>query len=108
MEAKFVRRLLILWPCVACLWLATLPALFAQEPKPPAKTPDIQGTWNLVCWEKNGKDQERTKARVFITGSQIPGEIRAPEPRGVPGAGPTAESPPFGTHKITLASQEGL
>jgi hypothetical protein len=53
MKAKLVRRLLNVWPCIACLGLAALSPIFAQEPKPPAKTPDIQGTWNLVSWEKN-------------------------------------------------------
>src|SRR5947207_8821977 len=71
MKAKFVRMLLIAWPCVACLGLAALPPIFAQESKPPAKTPDIQGTWDLVSWEKNGKNQERKNVRFFITESMI-------------------------------------
>jgi Leucine rich repeat/Leucine Rich repeat len=71
MNAKSVRMLLIAWPYVACLGLAALPPISAQESRPPAKTPDIQGTWDLVSWEKNGKDQNRTNVRFFITGARI-------------------------------------
>jgi hypothetical protein len=71
MTAQIVRRLLIVGPCVACLWLAAVPPIFAQEAQPPATTPDIQGTWNLVSWEKNGKNQQETKVPFFITASRI-------------------------------------
>jgi len=71
MIEKFVRVLLIVWLCVAYLGLAACPPNFAQEPKRQAKTPDIQGTWDLVSWERNGKDQKRQRVRIFITHSQI-------------------------------------
>src|SRR5215470_1021509 len=70
MKAKFVRMLLIVWPC-SCLWLAASPPTFAGEAKPKARTPDIQGTWNLVSREKNGKGQPQTKARIYITATMI-------------------------------------
>src|SRR5262245_26380763 len=66
MKAKFVRLLLIVWPC-SCLCLAASPPIPAQEPKPAAKTPDIEGTWNLVSWQRNGKDQQLAMVRIFIT-----------------------------------------
>src|SRR5262249_18267743 len=71
MSATCVRRLLIIGPCLTCLWLAASPPIVAREPKPQAKTHDIQGTWNLVSWEKNGKAQKPQKVRIFITDSWI-------------------------------------
>jgi Leucine-rich repeat (LRR) protein len=71
MKAKCEGRVLIVGPCVAWLWLAALPPIFAQEPKPPAKMPDIQGTWDLVSWEKNGEKEERKKVRFFISAETI-------------------------------------
>src|SRR5262249_14518098 len=74
MKAKLVRRLLIIGGCVAGLFLAALPLLSAREDRPPAKTPDIQGTWDLVSWEKDGKAQEHKKVRFFITETKIYGD----------------------------------
>jgi hypothetical protein len=71
MKASFARTPLIVGPCAACLWLAAVPPAFARDAKPPAKTPDIQGTWNLVSWQKNGKRQKRTSVLFFITESTI-------------------------------------
>jgi len=83
MKAMFVRMLLIAWPCVACLWPAASPPSFAQESKPEAKTPDIQGTWNLVSWERNGKDQKLQKVRIFITESRVYSEgLPLPDDKG--------------------------
>src|SRR5262249_41688963 len=71
MNRKCVRVLRTVWPCVACLWLAASPPNFAQGPKRQAKTPDLQGTWDLVSWERNGKGQKLQRVRIFITDSQI-------------------------------------
>src|SRR5262245_33193261 len=71
MKGKCVRVLLTVWPCVACLGLAASPPNFAQQPKRQAKTPDIQGTWDLVSWERNGKGQKLQRVRIFVTESQI-------------------------------------
>jgi Leucine-rich repeat (LRR) protein len=71
MNGKFGRVLLIVGPCVACLGLAASPPVFTQQAKPQAKTPDIQGTWDLVSWERNGKDQKPQKVRIFLTESLI-------------------------------------
>src|SRR5262249_45897289 len=71
MNAKCVRMLLIAWPGVACLWLAAFPPIPAKASKPPATLPDIQGTWDLVSWEKNGKSLERKNVQFFITESHI-------------------------------------
>jgi hypothetical protein len=67
MPAKLVRRLLVVWPCVAFLSLPALPPAFAQGPKPKAKVPETKGAWNLVSWDKNGREQPRTMARIYIT-----------------------------------------
>jgi hypothetical protein len=84
MKAKFVRMFLILWPCVTSLCLAASPPIFAQEPKRQGKTPDIQGTWNLVSWERNGKDQKPQRVRLFITESQIYSEgMPLPDDKGL-------------------------
>src|SRR5262245_4889909 len=83
MNAMFVRMLLIGWPCVAWLWLAAYPPIFAEEPKPQAKTPDIQGTWNLVSSERNGKDQKLPSGRIFLTESYIYSEgVLLPDDKG--------------------------
>src|SRR5262245_34055137 len=83
MKGKFVRVLLIVWPCVACLGLAALPPIFAQESKPLAKMPNIQGTWDLVSWERNGKDQKLQRVRIFITDSHISSDgVPLPDDKG--------------------------
>src|SRR5262249_26875341 len=70
-------------PCVAWLWLAASPTLFAQGPKPQAKMPDIQGTWNLVSWQRNGKDQKLRSVRIFITQPWIYSDgVPLPDDRG--------------------------
>jgi hypothetical protein len=93
MKAKFERRLLVVGPCIACLLLAVLPSISAKEPKPPVKIFDMQGTWNLVSWEKDGKEQERRNVRFFITEPRIHAE-------GVPG--PDREN--FGTWSYDLGA----
>jgi hypothetical protein len=83
MKAKFVRLFLIVGPCVACLGLAASPPIFTQEPKRQAKTPDIQGTWNLVSWERNGEGQKLQRVRIFITDSHISSDgVPLPDDKG--------------------------
>lgn len=85
MNGKCVRLLLAVSLCVACLGLAASPPNFAQEPKRQAKTPDFQGTWDLVSWERNGKDQKLQRVRLFITESQIYSDgVPLPDDRGFP------------------------
>src|SRR5436305_1175102 len=85
MDVKFARLLRIVWPCLACLWLASARLNFAEGPKPQAKTPDIQGTWNLVSSERNGKDQKLQKSvRIFLTEDWIYAEgMSLPDDKGV-------------------------
>src|SRR5262245_28119699 len=85
MDATCVRMLRIVWPCLACLWLASSRLNFAEGPKPQAKTPDIQGTWNLVSCERNGKDQKLQKSvRIFLTEDWIYAEgMSLPDAEGV-------------------------
>jgi uncharacterized protein (TIGR03067 family) len=85
MDAKFVRMLRIVWPCLACLWLASSRLDFAEGPKPQAKTPDIQGTWNLVSCERNGNNQKLQKSvRIFLTEDWIYAEgMSLPDDKGV-------------------------
>jgi hypothetical protein len=99
MPAKLVRLLLIVGSCLAGPWPAALPPTFAEWPKPGAKTPDIQGAWNVVAWERNGKAQRPPSARLFITTSQIySGGLSLPDDQGyamwhyelVPGDKPNA------------------
>jgi len=61
----------MVWLGVASLWLVASSSLVAQKPKLQPKIPDIQGTWNLVSWERNGKKLELTKVQLFITDSTI-------------------------------------
>jgi len=83
MNWKYVGVLLAVWPCVACLGLKASSPNLAQEPKRKAKTADIQGTWDLVSWERNGKNQKLQRVRVFITESQIYSDgMRLPDDKG--------------------------
>jgi uncharacterized protein (TIGR03067 family) len=63
MKATYLRILTIV-----CL---TAAPSFAEEPKPKAKTPDLEGTWNLVSAERNGKELKLRKGRVFFTGHWV-------------------------------------
>src|SRR5262245_7174926 len=63
--------LVTVWSCAAGLHMALFAPIFAQEHKGHASTPDIQGTWNLVSWERNGKDQKLPEVRFFITESHF-------------------------------------
>src|SRR5262245_29417157 len=82
MQVKPVRMRPLFWPCVACLWLASPPS-FAEEAKQKAKIPDIQGTWNLVSWERDGKAEKPQSLRVFITEPWIYSEgVSLPDDKG--------------------------
>jgi hypothetical protein len=49
--------------------LAAAAPLAADEPRP--KTPDLEGTWNLVSAERDGTDLKLRTGRVFFTGRWV-------------------------------------
>jgi hypothetical protein len=71
MNAQPVRMFLIVCSCLAVPGPTASPRIFAEGSRPKVTTPDLQGTWNLVSWERGGKAEKLPSVRFFITQSTI-------------------------------------
>lgn len=74
-------RVLLMVLAMVCLFFSSGPS-FAQEAKAKATTPDLEGTWNFVSAERDGKTLKMRAGRVFFTGHWVYAE-RVPFPNDV-------------------------